>query len=65
MIRTALGSAEHEPGEHRTRRPTLKSVATAAGVSAATLEHVQEIVARLGYESSLVATSMRRRRTRN
>lgn len=60
------------------RRITIHDVAHAAGVSVATvskaingrdgvspttLEHVQEVVARLGYESSLVATSMRRRRT--
>ncbi|GAB6859300.1 LacI family DNA-binding transcriptional regulator [Microbacterium xylanilyticum] len=60
------------------RRITIHDVAQAAGVSVATvskaingrdgvspatLEHVQEVVARLGYESSLVATSMRRRRT--
>lgn len=60
------------------RRLTIHDVARAAGVSvatvskaingrdgvsASTLEHVHEVVERLGYESSLVATSMRRRRT--
>ncbi|OZB84349.1 LacI family DNA-binding transcriptional regulator [Microbacterium sp. 13-71-7] len=59
-------------------RITIHDVARAAGVSVATvskaingrdgvapttLAHVQEVVERLGYESSLVATSMRRRRT--
>lgn len=60
------------------RRPTITDVALAAGVSvatvskaingrdgvsAATLAHVLGVVAELGYESSLVATSMRRGRT--
>ncbi|MFB7251517.1 LacI family DNA-binding transcriptional regulator [Microbacterium sp. NPDC056234] len=60
------------------RRPTITDVALAAGVSvatvskaingrdgvsAATLSHVLGVVAELGYESSLVATSMRRGRT--
>ena len=59
-------------------RPTITDVALAAGVSvatvskaingrdgvsAATLAHVLGVVAELGYESSLVATSMRRGRT--
>lgn len=60
------------------RRPTIHDVAHAAGVSVATvskaingrdgvapatLSHVLSVVDELGYESSLVATSMRRRRT--
>jgi len=60
------------------RRPTITDVALAAGVSVATvskaingrdgvsattLAHVLGVVAELGYESSLVATSMRRGRT--
>ncbi|HWV49986.1 MAG TPA: LacI family DNA-binding transcriptional regulator [Microbacterium sp.] len=60
------------------RRPTITDVARAAGVSVATvskaingrdgvsattLAHVLGVVADLGYESSLVATSMRRGRT--
>ena len=60
------------------RRPTITDVALAAGVSvatvskaingrdgvsAATLAHVFGVVAELGYESSLVATSMRRGQT--
>lgn len=59
-------------------RPTITDVANTAGVSVATvskaingrdgvsattLAHVLEVVAELGYESSLVATSMRRGRT--
>lgn len=55
---------------HDVARAAGVSVATVSkaingrdGVSPATLEHVQEVVARLGYESSLVATSLRRRRT--
>ncbi|MGB3731911.1 LacI family DNA-binding transcriptional regulator [Microbacterium sp.] len=60
------------------RRPTINDVAHAAGVSVATvskavngrdgvapatLAHVMSVVDELGYASSLVATSMRRRRT--
>jgi LacI family transcriptional regulator len=60
------------------RRTTIHDVASAAGVSvatvskaingrdgvsAATMSHVMSVVDELGYESSLVATSMRRRRT--
>lgn len=60
------------------RRPTITDVARAAGVSVATVSkaindrhgvsasthaHVLKVVAELGYESSLVATSMRRGRT--
>jgi LacI family transcriptional regulator len=60
------------------RRTTINDVARAAGVSVATvskaingrygvsagtLSHVMGVVAELGYESSLVATSMRRRST--
>lgn len=60
------------------RRPTITDVARAAGVSVATVSkaindrdgvsasthaHVLSVVAELGYESSLVATSMRRGRT--
>lgn len=60
------------------RRTTINDVALAAGVSVATvskaingrygvsaetLSHVMEVVADLGYESSIVATSMRRRST--
>ncbi|WP_300267018.1 LacI family DNA-binding transcriptional regulator [Microbacterium sp.] len=60
------------------RRTTINDVARTAGVSvatvskaingrygvsAATLAHVMEVVADLGYESSLVATSMRRQST--
>ncbi|WP_417555117.1 LacI family DNA-binding transcriptional regulator [Microbacterium sp.] len=60
------------------RRPTINDVAHAAGVSVATvskavngrdgvapatLAHVLSVVEELGYASSLVATSMRRRRT--
>jgi len=60
------------------RRPTITDVARAAGVSVATVSkaindrdgvsatthaHVLRVVAELGYESSLVATSMRRGRT--
>lgn len=60
------------------RRTTINDVATAAGVSVATvskaingrygvspetLSHVMRVVDELGYESSLVATSMRRRST--
>ena len=55
---------------HDVARTAGVSVATVSkaingrdGVSPSTLEHVQEVVARLGYESSLVATSLRRRRT--
>lgn len=59
-------------------RPTITDVARAAGVSAATVskavngrygvapdtvERVLQVVAELGYESSLVASSMRSRRT--
>ncbi len=59
-------------------RPTITDVARAAGVSVATVSkaingrdgvsatthaHVLSVVAELGYESSLVATSMRRGRT--
>ncbi|MGW8481758.1 LacI family DNA-binding transcriptional regulator [Microbacterium sp. NPDC055903] len=59
-------------------RPTITDVARAAGVSVATVSktingrdgvsaathaHVMSVVAELGYESSLVATSMRRGRT--
>lgn len=60
------------------RRPTIHDVAAAAGVSVATVskavngrygisvatvERVLEVVERLGYESSLVASSMRSRNT--
>lgn len=60
------------------RRPTIHDVAAAAGVSVATVskavngrygvadstaERVQRAVAELGYESSLIASSMRARRT--
>src|SRR5690606_5416047 len=61
-----------------TRRTTINDVALAAGVSVATvskaingrygvspetLSRVMSVVTELGYESSLVATSMRRRST--
>ncbi|WP_243075547.1 LacI family DNA-binding transcriptional regulator [Microbacterium sp. SS28] len=60
------------------RRPTIMDVAAAAGVSVATVskavngrygvashtvDHVLAVVAELGYESSLIASSMRSRRT--
>ena len=55
---------------HDVARAAGVSVATVSkaingrdGVSAATLSHVRQVVEELGYESSLVATSMRRRRT--
>ncbi|WP_344059895.1 LacI family DNA-binding transcriptional regulator [Microbacterium pumilum] len=59
-------------------RPTIRDVAAAAGVSVATVskavnsrygvapatvDHVMRIVRELGYESSLIASSMRSRRT--
>lgn len=59
-------------------RPTINDVAAAAGVSVATVskavngrygvapdtvEHVLQVVRELGYESSLIASSMRSRRT--
>lgn len=59
-------------------RPTITDVAVAAGVSVATvskavngrygvapatIEHVMRVVRELGYESSLIASSMRSRRT--
>jgi LacI family transcriptional regulator len=61
-----------------TRRPTINDVAAAAGVSVATVskavnarygvapatvDHVLRVVRELGYESSLIASSMRSRRT--
>ncbi|MFD1714970.1 LacI family DNA-binding transcriptional regulator [Amnibacterium flavum] len=61
-----------------TRRPTISDVAAAAGVSIATVskavngrygissetsQRVLQVVAEMGYESSLVASSMRSRRT--
>jgi LacI family transcriptional regulator len=60
------------------RRPTIHDVAAAAGVSVSTVskavngrygisadtsKRVMEVVERLGYESSLVASSMRSHRT--
>lgn len=61
MRRTTIHDVAHAAGV--SVATVSKAINGRDGISAATMSHVMSVVAELGYESSLVATSMRRRRT--
>lgn len=61
MRRTTIHDVAHAAGV--SVATVSKAINGRDGVSAATMSHVMSVVDELGYESSLVATSMRRRRT--
>lgn len=61
MRRTTIHDVAHAAGV--SVATVSKAINRRDGVSASTMSHVMSVVDELGYESSLVATSMRRRRT--
>jgi len=61
MRRTTIHDVAHAAGV--SVATVSKAINGRDGVSATTMSHVMSVVDELGYESSLVATSMRRRRT--